>query len=195
MSVDQAVAGAKRADAVRNIERALEAAIICLSRQPKATMAEIAKEAGIGRVTLYGHFSSRAELLDAVVARVINRGEERLAGIDLEGDPREALGRVIASSWRLVEQSQSVIEAAAEELSPERIRQLHDSPAARVEALIERGRDQGVFRTDMPTSWQIAMVHQVLHGAAAELAAGRLDAEAAPDLINQTVFTVLDATS
>ena len=187
-----AKASAKRADAVRNVERALDAAVACLSRRPNATMAEIAKEAGLGRVTLYGHFASRADLLDAVVARVIEQGEQTLDVVDLDGDPREALTRLIASSWQLVDQSRSVIAAAEGELSPERIRALHDSPAARVEALITRGRDEGVFRTDMPTTWQVAVLHQILHGAGAEVANGRLDPADAPDLISQTVHTILD---
>jgi TetR/AcrR family transcriptional repressor of mexCD-oprJ operon len=183
----------KRADAVRNVESILDAAIVCLSQRTNATMAEIAKEAGLGRVTLYGHFASRAALIEAVVARVIDRGEQTLAAVDFGGDPREALTRLIHSSWQLVDQSRSVIAAAEDELSPERIRQLHDSPAARVESLIERGRHQGLFRTDMPTSWQVAVLHQILHGAGAEIASGRLDPADAPQIISGTVFTLLDA--
>lgn len=187
--------GARRADAVRNVERILAAAITCLSERPNATMADIATEAGLGRVTLYGHFASRPALIDAVVARVIERGEKTLAAVDLDGDPREALTRLVSSSWQLVDQSRSVIAAAQGELSPERIRQLHDAPAARVEALIERGRGTGAFRTDMPTSWQVAVLHQILHGAAAEIAAGRLDPAEAPDLITRAGLAVLDARS
>lgn len=186
-------AGSKRADAVRNIERILDAAIVCLSERRNATMADIAQQAGLGRVTLYGHFASRAALVDAVVARVIERGEQTLAAVDLGGDPRDALARLIRSSWHLVDQSRAVIAAAEEELSPERIRQLHDNPASRVEALITRGRSEGVFRSDMPTSWQVAVVHQILHGAAAEISAGRLASEDAADLILNTVFALLDS--
>lgn len=184
--------GAKRADAVRNVERILDAAIACLSQRGNATMADIAKEAGLGRVTLYAHFDSRPALIDAVVARVIARGEQTLAAVDLAGDAREALARLIRSSWQLVDQSRSVIAAAEEELSPERIRQLHDGPATRVESLIERGRSEGLFRSDMPTAWQVSMLHQILHGAGGEISAGRLDAADAADLIVKTVFALLD---
>lgn len=191
MSITAAV-GAKRADAVRNIERALDAAVACLSARPNATMAEIAKQAGIGRVTLYGHFASRAELVAAVVARVVERGDEALAQVDLDGDPRAALERLMRSSWRLVDEARTVVAVAEAELPSERIRSLHDSPAARVQALIERGRDDGSFRDDTPVTWQIAVLHQVLHGAVAEVAAGRVAPSDAPDLITTTVFDLLD---
>lgn len=192
MTTDTSQVGGKRADAVRNVELILDAAIVCLSRRHNATMGDIAREAGLGRVTLYGHFASRPALIDAVVARVIDRGEQTLAAVDLGGDPREALSRLIHSSWELVDRSRSVIAAAEEELPPARIRELHDGPASRVESLIERGRSAGLFSTDMPTSWQVAVLHQVLHGAGAEIAAGRLDSMDAPDLIVKTVLALLD---
>lgn len=186
-------ANSKRADAARNLQRILDATITCVSLRKNATMAEIATEAGLGRVTLYGHFASRAALLDAVVSHVLEQGERTLAEVDLDGDPREALKRLVHSSWHLVDQSHSVIAASADELSPERMRQLHNSPAARVETLIERGRNEGIFRTDMPTSWLIAVLHQILHGAGTEIAGGRLDPTQAPNLITETVFSLLDS--
>lgn len=181
----------RRADAQRNVQRILEAAISCLARRPNATMAEIAQVAGLGRVTLYGHFSSRAQLLDAVVAHLIEVGEESLSGVDLEGDVWEALVRLIRSSWRLVDEARAVVAAAEGELPPARMRQLHDGPAARVEALIDRGRSGGVFRADLPTWWLVAMLHQILHGAAAEVTAGRLPASDAPGYIIATVHALL----
>lgn len=45
----------------------------------------------------------------------------------------------------------------------------------------------------MPTSWLVAVFHQILHGAGAEIASGRLDATDAPQLITETVLTLLDA--
>ncbi|CAM3583210.1 TetR/AcrR family transcriptional regulator [Occultella aeris] len=182
----------RRADAVRNVESIIGAAITCLARDPRATMADIAKEAGLGRVTLYGHFASRPALVDAVVARVLERGERVLAEIDVDGDPRATLARLIRSSWRLVDQSRAVVVAAQDELSAERIRQLHEGPAARVQLLIEHGRERGDFRTDMPVSWLVAMLHQILHGAGAEVSAGRLDPAQAPELVTKTVFALLD---
>ena len=56
----------RRADARRNIAAILDAALLCLARDPDASIADIAQAAGVGRVTLYGHFKSRADLIDAV---------------------------------------------------------------------------------------------------------------------------------
>ncbi len=182
----------KRADAVRNVERILDAAIACLTERPTASMADIAKRAGLGRVTLYGHFASRAELLEGVVTRVLEQGAHALAAVDLSGNPRDALRRLIESSWVLTSRAASIIAAAEEELPPGRMQELHADPAARVEALIERGRSEGVFRTDMPTSWLVTVIHQILHGAATEISTARLDPADASERITTTVLAVLD---
>ncbi|NIK54368.1 TetR/AcrR family transcriptional regulator [Kribbella shirazensis] len=178
----------RRADAQRNIAAILTAAAECLGRNPAASTSEIAKAAGVGRVTLYGHFPSRAELVDAVFVQAIATGEETLGKVDLSGDPREALGRLIESSWHLVDQYRALLIAAQESLPPGRVRELHADPMARVEGLLERGRSTGVFRSDLPVEWLVSVMHNVMHGAASDLQAGRITSDQAAPYIVTTVL-------
>jgi TetR/AcrR family transcriptional regulator, mexCD-oprJ operon repressor len=179
---------ARRADAEQNMARILDAAAACLCRSTTASVAEIAQAAGLGRVTVYGHFPSREALVEATLARLLDRGEAVLAGLDLGGDPRRALGALIESSWRLIADASAVLEVAQSALGPERIRELHAKPAERVEELIRRGQSEGAFRTDLPVSWLVGVLHHILKGAAADVRAGRLDPADAPRLIVATVL-------
>ncbi|TDD23471.1 TetR/AcrR family transcriptional regulator [Kribbella turkmenica] len=178
----------RRADAQRSIAAIVDAATECLSRDPAASTSEIAKVAGVGRVTLYGHFPSRTDLIDAVFVRAIEGGEAALGQVDLTGDPRAAMSRLIESSWHLVDRFRSLLVAAQDALPPGRIRELHADPMERVERLIERGRKEGVFRTDLPTSWLVGTMHSVMHGAADEINAGRLSPDHAAEYITATVL-------
>jgi TetR/AcrR family transcriptional regulator, mexCD-oprJ operon repressor len=178
----------RRADAEHNTARILEAAAACLSRSAAASVGEIARAAGVGRVTVYGHFPSREALVEATLARLLERGEAVLDGLDLGGDPRQALRRLIESSWRLIAEAGAVLEAAQSALPPGRLRELHDRPGQRVEELIRRGQAEGVFRTDLPASWLVSVLYHVLKGAAADVAGGRLDPSDAPRLIVATVL-------
>ena len=54
---------ALRSDSLRNRDAILEAAADCLTANPNASLADIAQAAGIARITLYGHFASRSDLL------------------------------------------------------------------------------------------------------------------------------------
>ncbi|HEU4544397.1 MAG TPA: TetR/AcrR family transcriptional regulator [Jiangellaceae bacterium] len=178
---------ARRADAQRNIAAILEAARECLVEDPDANVSEIAKRAGVGRVTLYGHFSSRAELVDAVYARTLEDSDHALEAVDLSGDPRAALDRLIASSWHIVDQFRSLLIAAQRSMPPERIRATHERPLRRISSLIARGRDEGSFRSDLPVEWMVALFHSVVHTAANEVNAGRLTDDDAPRMISTTL--------
>lgn len=174
MPVTQARVREQRADARRNVAAILDAALALLVRDPDASIGDIAAAAGVGRVTLYGHFRSRAELVDAVFARTVAESDRALAAVDITGDARDALARLVVSSWRIVNRHRALLRAAQHTLGQERIREYHEGPLQRVEQLLERGRRDGVFRTDLPTGWLVATFFNVLHGAAEEIDAGRL---------------------
>ncbi|MFE0644261.1 TetR/AcrR family transcriptional regulator [Streptomyces sp. NPDC058877] len=75
-----------RADARRNHERLLAAARAAFAEQgADAPLEEVARRAGVGIGTLYRHFPTRAELLNAVfqeaLAELLDRSRE-LAGAD-----------------------------------------------------------------------------------------------------------------
>jgi TetR/AcrR family transcriptional repressor of mexCD-oprJ operon len=139
-------------------------------------------------VTVYGHFPSREALIEATLTRLLERGEAVLGGLDLTGDPREALRTLVESSWRLIADADAVLQAAQTVLPPGRIRELHARPARRVEELIRRGQAEGTFRTDLPASWLVSVLYHVLKGAAADVRAGRLDPSDAPRFIVATVL-------
>ncbi|TDC56173.1 TetR/AcrR family transcriptional regulator [Actinomadura sp. KC345] len=181
----------RRADAERSIARIVSAARECLSENPAASIDDIAKAAGVGRMTLYGHFRNRAELVEAALADALRTGEEILSGVDLTGDARDALSRLLESSWSLVAESTALLAAAQSALPAGRIRQLHGAPAERVEELIRRGQDQGAFRTDLPMTWLVNVIQHVLHGAAEENRTGRLKPERTGHVVIATVQSIL----
>ncbi|SDS60455.1 TetR/AcrR family transcriptional regulator [Jiangella sp. DSM 45060] len=181
----------RRADAERSISRIVAAARELLGRDPAATIDEIAAAAGVGRMTLYGHFPNRAELVEAALADALADGERTLSAVDLAGDPGDALDRLLASSWSLVAESSSLLVAAQEVLPPGRVRQLHGAPAARLEELIRRGQRDGAFRTDLPIGWLVSAVHYLLKGAAEEVRAGRLDAADVAAVVTASVRALL----
>ncbi|GAA4564354.1 TetR/AcrR family transcriptional regulator [Planotetraspora kaengkrachanensis] len=183
----------RRADARRNIASILDAAVLLLSRDADASVADIAKAAGVGRVTLYGHFSTRADLVDAVLTRTAEQADATLDTIDMAGDPRQALTRLVGASWQIVHQFRSVLQAAQHELPAERIRAVHDRILRRIQTIIDRGRRAGVFRDDLPEEWLVTVVFSLMHAAAEDSAAGKLDTGDAARIIAATLLAALSA--
>ena len=180
---------AQRADARRNIAAILAAATDCLARDPEVSVADIAAAAGVGRITLYGHFKTRAELIDAVLTRTIEHADAILDATDTGGDPADALARLVASSWQIVHRFRNILLAAQRELPAERIRGVHDPILRRVQSLISRGQNAGTFRTDLPRQWLITTAFSLMHAAAEDVAAGRVAADEAARLITATLLS------
>lgn len=181
----------RRADALRNIEAIVEAATRILATNPDASINDIAKEAGVGRITLYGHFESRAVLLREVADRAIAHGDRELSQVNIAGDPPVALGNLLEATWHVTHRFGALAVAAAEALSPEQLRRVHDEPAARVRTLLERGRDAGDFRDDSPVDWQLTVIQSIITGASAAVHRGEITSEDAPRLVRETVLSVL----
>lgn len=184
---------AKRADARRNIEAILDAATRLLATDPDASVQAIAKAAGVGRVTLYGHFDSRTDLVAQVATRAIDETELALREVDIDGEPRAALARLLEASWHLTRRFGGIVIAAGQALPAEQIKLAHESPAQRVRALLERGRQDGVFRADMPVEWQIITIQAVLHAASGAVHREELAVADAPRLVVETALAVVAA--
>ena len=180
---------ARRADARRNIETILDAAERCLAADPDASMSDIANEAGLGRVTIYGHFKTRAELIEVVARRVLDDANRVLADVDLTGDAADALARLVEGSWEVTIRSGSLIVAAEKALPAHVVRAVHAGELEdRVRNFLAGAQRVGSFRSDLSTEWLVATFHATLHAAANEIEAGRLDAEEAAGVITATLL-------
>jgi AcrR family transcriptional regulator len=192
VSVPIGVEPRRRADAERNVTAIITAAGDLFGRGRSPSMGEVAAAAGIRRATLYGHFPSREELLDAVITHAITRTDEVLTGLALDDHPPDvAVGRLVRTSWPILNRYRRLRAAALAELGPDRLRRHHDRTLNHVARLIRRGQEDGLFRTDLPLDWLIAMFYAVLHAAADEADGGRVSSAEAPDLLAGTVLSLL----
>lgn len=185
--------GLLRADARRNVELILEAGQRCLARNPDASVGDIAAEAGLGRVTIYGHFKSRPALVEAIVRRALSQANEALERLDLDGDPRAALGRLVDATWHVTRASGGLVVAADRTLPATLVTEVHTGPLTRrVEDLFTAGQATRAFRDDLPLTWLSTTLHALLHNAVHEVEAGRLDPERAPQLVRETMLSILE---
>jgi TetR/AcrR family transcriptional repressor of mexCD-oprJ operon len=182
---------ARRAIAERNVEAILDAAERLLRRREEPSISGVATEAGVSRVTVYSHFRDRQRLLEALVDRAVRRGTAAVESAEPErGPPVEALRRLLAASWDELGSNEEIARAAAAELSPDAMRRAHEGARVSIRALVERGRGERVFRTDVTTEWLVTCLLALIHAAAEEVRAGELDANAALEALSATVADV-----
>ena len=180
----------RRADAQRSVDRILEAAMDALASDPEASMAEVARRAGVVRATVYVHFPTRESLLDAVTERAIAEVTRVIADAEPErGEAADALARVVAAAWRALSRFHGLV-AINTRLPQDELHRRHAPVLAMLASLIERGQRDGTFRAGVSAHWHLAMILALVHAASAELHAGRLPAD---EIEAAAVTTVLGA--
>ena len=176
----------RRADADRSVQAIRTAALDALASDPDASMAEIARRAGVVRATIYAHFPTRETLLDAVMEDATGKVAAAIRSAEPErGEPREALERVLRATWHQLSQFHSVLGINMSRLSAAELRRRHLPMTTQFIPLLERGQTAGVFRDDVSAEWLIAVVRAIVHVASTETQAGRLTA----DEVEQTMLT------
>ena len=185
----------RRADAERSIARILDAAVDALGDDQEASMAEIARRAGVVRATVYMHFPTREVLLGAVTERALAEAAAVVAEAEPErGAPADALARVVSSAWRTLGRYHALVAINTSTQTPEELRHRHGSVLGRLLPLVERGQAEGAFRTDVPAEWHLSMVMALVHAASAEMRAGRVpQAEAEAALVATVLGAVASA--
>jgi TetR/AcrR family transcriptional repressor of mexCD-oprJ operon len=122
----------------------IAAAASVLAARERASMAEVAAAAGIARGTLYRYFPTREALLQALEATANEEAGRRLVAANLDQVPvEEALARAARA---LVAVGEDFIVLLRERRPPE------PGFTALLVALIERGREDGQLRSDVPVA-------------------------------------------
>jgi AcrR family transcriptional regulator len=182
----------RRADAERNIQAIIDAALEALASDPDASMAEIARRAGVVRATIYMHFPTREALLDSVMENAVAQvAEATRAAEPTQGEPEEALQRVLRATWHKLSDFQTLLAINTSRLSAKELHRRHQPVMTQFVPLIERGQEKGVFRSDLPVSWHLAMIRAIAHAASAEVRSGRIPAsEVEPAMLTTALAAV-----
>jgi TetR/AcrR family transcriptional repressor of mexCD-oprJ operon len=180
----------RRATAERNAIAILDAAERLLAEREPLSMVAIAAEAGVSRPTLYAHFKTINDVVEAAAERAV---EASVAAIESaepgEGPADEALERMIAASWGRLAHFDALARGAAEYLSPRIMHRTHGPVMSHMQALVERGRGDGAFRTDLPADWLVTAVYALIHAADDHARTNGLRRDAALEML---VITVRD---
>ena len=182
----------REAIAEHNLRAILDAAEQLLQRGEEPSISAVASEAGVSRVTVYAHFHDRRVLVQALVERTVKQAMSAIDAAESDRGPAaDALQRLIASSWQQIAGHDEIAHAAARELSADAMRHSHASARETIRRLIQRGRKEGAFRTDMPADWLVTASLAVMHAAAEGVRTGELSAQAAPKALSLTIGDLL----
>ncbi|WP_374946390.1 TetR/AcrR family transcriptional regulator [Agreia sp.] len=140
-----------RRDAAENRLAILDAATSELNRDPDASLETIASAAGLSRRSIYGHFSTRDDLVAELNDRGIARVTAALAPIR-HADARVALALVGARLWSEVEDVRVTAQLAVRGPRREVVGKGLEPVRRGLLAIVRQGVYAGQLRTDIEAS-------------------------------------------
>jgi AcrR family transcriptional regulator len=174
----------RRADAQRNREAVIEAAITLLATRPSASMGDIADASGLGRTTVYRHFPSREDLIRALFVRVVEDGRAMAAATAASSElPLDALRGLgpkiveIGERYRFLDSHRHIREVA---LASAEAGAGTEDP---LERYLAAAQVRGELRDDMPVSWMLATIRALGIASVDQLIAGHVTPEQAGRLL------------
>ena len=139
----------RRADALRNRDRVIEAAAEVFARKGlDAGIPEIAALAGVGKATVYRSFPSKEHLLAAVAAGRLGWVAEQITHALMDDDPAHAFEAVVVRIAERQADDGAVTGSLASDIHLPELDAARATMSSAWAALIDRGREAGVLRHD-----------------------------------------------
>lgn len=162
-----------------------------LAARPAATMDDLATAIGVSRATLFRSFGSREKLVHELCIRAVDAYAAAVDRADPEnGDAQEALRRVALELAALAaEHGLLALQPLPDDLEVE----LSDAVRAadeRIERLVARGQEDGVFRTDVPAAWVLLSTTWLVVAAADGLRRGSVAPRTIGQLVTESVVAI-----
>jgi len=155
-----------RADALRNRQRLLAAADeVFAEHGPQASTEAVARRAGVAIGTVFRHFPTKADLLRALMKRLLEQVTDDAGALLAQGDPGTALFEFFT---RLVERTtanRTVVTLLAAEGIDVPITGALWSLTSAVQELLSRGQQAGAIRAEIRADEVMALLVSACQGA------------------------------
>jgi AcrR family transcriptional regulator len=155
-----------RADARRNRERVLQAAEgVFAEYGPQASTEAVAQRAGVAIGTVFRHFPTKADLLRALMKRLLQQVTYEASVLAERGDPTTALLEFFTDLVERTAANRSVVGLLVSEGMQAPVAGAVGSLTGVVQQLLERGQCAGAIRAEIRVDEVMALLVSACQGA------------------------------
>jgi AcrR family transcriptional regulator len=165
------------------------------------SMRQVAEESGIGKATIYYHFSDKQAIAMALLQKSVARMGEVMRVIRAEDDARERIRTAVAASISFLLESADIVQIVRREIPSGRdqiqtnFMKFFREYMVLVAEAVQRGTEQGIFRPVSPTDAATVLLTLVQGTFAMAYLGGRRPAspEEATKTLLEIYFQGIDA--
>lgn len=170
----------------RTLEAILEAALRLFNSDSGVTMSEIAKAAGVGRATLHRHFQNKDDLIQTLSARCME--EMNAAVLATDSTDKPAVVRLHSMLKSAIPLGDRYAFLSFERMEDEHLQSAYQEQLNWTSTLIEQLKIEQAIAKEVPTSWAVALVDQVIWNAWIAVWNSELTRDEAVDLALRTLL-------
>jgi AcrR family transcriptional regulator len=188
--------------------RILDAATTCFARDgfQRATVPEIAREAGLSAGAIYRYFDGKEDIVAAIARAHRTPSPDALGRSAARPNVSEALGELIDASFDVLRDPDELRwrritvqlwgEALRDERVMEIVREGRDEPIERIAELIGRGQAEGALRSDIDPVAGARICASLFYGLVLQLASDpSVDVDRYADAVRVMLSAVLHASA
>jgi AcrR family transcriptional regulator len=156
-------------------ERILLAAAQVLSRNPRASLQDIATEAEISRTTVFHRFATREALIEALTIDALARLDSALAAIDVtDHDRPEATVREVVAALIPLGSRTAFLMRESPLHTPEPVSSRLTHTFTALGLYFATCQDRGTLRRDLPAAWLVETLVYVIYAGWDQVELGEL---------------------
>ena len=167
----------------------LDASITLLSQNPGASLSDIAQAAGVGRATLYRHFESRDQLIQALIIDSLEATDAALESVrDRQQSAREALEQGMVAVMRIADRFHFLFVNWSWASEDPEVATIYQRQLEELSELVERGKRESAIATDLATDMVVGLIDSLVYAGWWTVHTGSLNTESAGEQAARMLF-------
>lgn len=173
----------------------LQAGILLLSANPGASLADVARAAGVGRATLHRHFDSRGDMLRQMAEYALESTNQSL--LPIWSKPISSVEMLSEMITALIPQGHlySFLSNQWHEYKDDELQALYDTQLANLLTLVEAMKIEGAVDRRLPSQWIADSIDSLIYTAWNSVKKKQLNVDEAASLVTSTLLNGIASSS
>ncbi|MEM7208346.1 MAG: TetR/AcrR family transcriptional regulator [Pseudomonadota bacterium] len=142
----------------------IRAGMSLLSKNSEASLSDIAREAGVGRTTLYRLYDTKEQLIKAIAIHCLGAFDKATEHLERDADSAlHAIELMFKAIFPLSAEMEFLMKLSEREEGDPEIVAIYERQANDIVELVESAKVEGSLSNDVPTVWVVNLIEALMY--------------------------------